>query len=305
MANAAKYEHKGRIIRAEMRTNATPQQAWEAWADPAKIAGWFVDRAAGEAKPGETMTWYFDSFGFAQPLRVVEATPGSLFVLKWEPPPGQGYPGIVEVTVTREGGETVLRLVNSGFREGAQWADEYEGTNSGWQIALALLKEYLERHYGRPKATEMVLRPAAFEFAALREYFLAAPKLAEWLAKAGSRVPTAAGDGIGKAGDAVRLELREGGAVTGRVLEITKSEVALSWDEIGGTLELKAFAMGPQRMLGVRLMSWTLDADGLKKVAAKLEPAVGRLAAIFPAPAAAASAGAAAQSNTPFAEEKR
>jgi len=295
MPEPSKYDHKGRVIRAEMRTTATPQQAWEAWADPEKIAGWFVDRAMGEAKAGGTMTWCFDSFGFVQPLQVVDAVPGSLLVLKWEPPPGQGPAGIVEVRIVREGGETVVRLVNSGFREGAQWDEEYEGTNSGWWMALSLLKEYLEHYFGRTKRTEMVLRPAAFGFAQLREYYVEGPKISQWLAAAGST-------GIAKAGDACRFALRDGGTLTGRVLEITKSEVALSWNEIGGTLELKGFAMGPQKMLGVRLMSWKLDAGALKKVAAQMEPAVARLAAIFPAPAAAS---AAAQSGKPLGEEKR
>jgi len=296
MSDTAKYEHTGRVIRAEIRTTATPQQTWEAWADSAKIAGWFVDRAAGEAKPGGTMTWFFDSFGYVLPYQVVDAVPGKLFVLKWEPPQGQGNAGILEVTIARDGGETLVRLVNSGFREGVQWEEEYEGVNSGWRMALSLLKEYLEHYFGRAKATETVLRPAAFEYARMRGVFLEAPNLAEWLTAPGS-------PGIGKVGDACRLTLRDGGTLTGRVLEITNTEVALSWGEISGTLELKAFAMGPQRMLGVRVMSWTLDADALKRAVAKLEPAVGRLAAIFSAPAAAASA--AAQSGTPFGEEKR
>jgi uncharacterized protein YndB with AHSA1/START domain len=46
------FDHKGKLIRAEMQTSLTPEQAWEAWADPEKIAHWFVDRASGEAKPG-------------------------------------------------------------------------------------------------------------------------------------------------------------------------------------------------------------------------------------------------------------
>jgi uncharacterized protein YndB with AHSA1/START domain len=300
MPEAQKYEHKGRIIRAEMHTSATPQQAWEAWAHAEKIASWFVDRATGDGKPGTTMTWFFDSFGFAQPLQVVDAVPGSLFVLKWEPPPGQGPAGILEVRIAREGGETLLRLVNSGFREGAQWNEEYEGGDSGWRMSLSILKEYLEHYFGRAKKTEMVLRPAAFEYARIRDYFVAAPKLADWLTAAGPR--SASGE-IGNVGDACRLALREGGTLTGRVLQITKSEVALSWDEIGGTLELKSFSMGPQRMLGVRMTSWKLDADQLKRVATQLEPAVARLAAFFPAAAAAASAGP--QGGTTSLEEKR
>jgi uncharacterized protein YndB with AHSA1/START domain len=37
---AEEFEHKGRVLRAEIDTSATPQQAWEAWADPEKIAHW-------------------------------------------------------------------------------------------------------------------------------------------------------------------------------------------------------------------------------------------------------------------------
>lgn len=50
MADPTNFQHKGRIIRAEMETSATPDQAWEAWADPEKIAQWFVDRATGEPR---------------------------------------------------------------------------------------------------------------------------------------------------------------------------------------------------------------------------------------------------------------
>jgi hypothetical protein len=203
------------------------------------------------------------------------------------------------VRIASEGGETVVRLVNSGFREGAQWNEEYEGVDSGWRMSLSILKEYLEHYFGQAKKTEMVLRPAVFEYSRIRDYFAAAPKLAQWLTAAGQGSPSG---GIGKVGDTCRLALREGGAVTGRVLQITKSEVALSWDEIGGTLELKAFSMGPQRMLGLRMTSWKLDADQLKRAAAQLEPAVARLAAFFPA---AAAAGAGPQGGTTSLEEKR
>jgi uncharacterized protein YndB with AHSA1/START domain len=282
------YEHKGRIIRAEMRTSATPEQAWEGWAHPEKIAGWFVDRAAGEAKAGGTMTWFFDSFGYVLPYHVVDAVPGSVFVLKWDPPDSEALPGILEVRIAREGGETVVRLVNSGFREDAKWNEEYEGVDSGWRMSLALLKHYLEHHFGRAKKSEMIFRPAAFDYARLREYFLEKAKLGQWIAQLPA--PAGAAGGIGRVGDVCRVLLRDGGALTGRVLEITKSEVALSWEEIGGTLELKAFSIGPQKMLGVRIMSWTLDADPFERLVGGLEPAVGRLAAIFPAGVAQGSA---------------
>jgi uncharacterized protein YndB with AHSA1/START domain len=271
MSDETKYEHRGRIIRGEMRTSATPEQAWEAWADPEKIAGWFVDRASGEGKTGGTMTWFFDEFGYALPYQVVESVPGKLFVLKWDPPVGDA--GILEVRIEREGGATVLRLVNSGFKEGAQWEDEYEGVNSGWKMALAILKEYLENYFGRKKTSLLIMRPASFAYEELLGYFQDGPKLAEWIAKTGT---------IGKPGEAVKLELRDAGRLTGRVLAMTEREVTVSWEEIGGTLEFKAFAMGPQRMAGLRVMSWKLDAEAAAELKNKLQGSVERLGGIFP-----------------------
>jgi len=270
------FEHKGRIIRAEIHTSATPLQAWEAWADPEKIAGWFVDRAAGEAKPGGIMTWFFDDFGYQLPYKVVDAIPGSLFVLKWDPP--QGSSGILEVRIAREGGATVVRLINSGFSEDAKWNEEYEGTDSGWRMALALLKEYLENYFGRSKKTLLILRPASYVHEQLREYFLDAAKLSQWLTTSGR---------IGKPQESCELVLRGGAKVTGGVLAVTKWEAAISWKEIGGTLELKGFSMGPQRMLGVRVMIWNPDSAVTAQVKVQMEAAVERLAAIFPAPVGA------------------
>jgi uncharacterized protein YndB with AHSA1/START domain len=290
MSSEKTFEHKGRIIRAEIRTSASPQQAWEAWADPQKIAAWFVDRAAGEAKPGGIMTWFFDDFGYELPYKVVDAIPGSLFVLKWDPP--QGDSGILEVRIAQEGGATVVRLINSGFREDAKWNEEYEGVNSGWQTALSVLKEYLENYFGRSKKTLLIVRPASYSFDQLREYFLDPAKLSKWLTVSGA---------VGKPGEDCELLLRDGGKLSGSVLAVTKWEVALSWKEARGTLELKGFAMGPQKMLGVRVTLWNSDSGGNSGLKARMEAAVERLASIFPAPAGAAvSSAGESQFKEPF-----
>jgi uncharacterized protein YndB with AHSA1/START domain len=275
MAEEKSFDHKGRMIRAEIETSATPQQAWEAWADPEKIAQWFTDRASGEAKPGGTMTWFFDKFGYALPYTVVDAEPGELFVLKWQPP--QGHTGILEVRIEQQGGTTLVKLINSGFREDAAWNDEYEGVASGWKMALAILKHYLENHFGRSKTMILVLRPASFNYDQLREYFLDESKLTRWLTTSGS---------IGKVGDPCELKLRDGVTLHGQVLAVTRREVTVSWKEIGGTLELKGFSMGPQRLLGVRIFSWQLNAAEAKKMESQMEAAVDRLAAFFPADSA-------------------
>jgi hypothetical protein len=60
---------------------------------------------------------------------------------------------------------------------------------------------------------------------------------------------------------------------------LTDHEVSLTWDQLEGVLELKAFGAGPDaRMLGVRLVTWSGDQPLIDSVRADLNQAVGRLA---------------------------
>jgi uncharacterized protein YndB with AHSA1/START domain len=264
-------EHIGRILRAEIRTKATPQQAYDAWADPEKIAHWFPDRAEGKAEPGATITWVFEKFNYRIPYEVLIAQPAEKFAIRWNPPPGMSA-GILEVTISKEGGETVIKLVNSGFREGAEWNEEFEGTDSGWRMALALLKHYLENYFGISRSSFLAMKSAEFSFDQIVPLHRTAAGLQEWLTKSGE---------YGEVGESFSLELQEGGKASGRVLAKTKRETALSWNEIRGVLELKAFSMGPQKMLCVRGCGWGLNAEKAKELEAQMERAIERLAAVL------------------------
>jgi hypothetical protein len=75
-----------------------------------------------------------------------------------------------------------------------------------------------------------------------------------------------------------------------RALAITSREVTVSWDEIAGVLELKAFAMGPQadgatwlnRVVCLQMMSGRLNAEETPALEQTVNRAVERLAALFP-----------------------
>ncbi len=233
--------------RRELTTTATPQQVWEAWAKPEIIAGWFADRAYGTPEKGSTITHVFEAFGMELPFAVVEAIPGESIVFDGVGPGGR--PFRQEVRIRRDGGETVLQLTHSGFDADADWGDEFEGIDSGWTLALAVLRHYLETHFGRARTTWMRMRPMAFDFARADAVFRSADGLGRWL--------TTGEGAIGDRGERVALALRDGRRVTGEVLAWSGREVALSWEEIGGVLELKAFSAGPgQTMVGLRAMSW-------------------------------------------------
>lgn len=271
-------EHKGRIIRAEIRTTATPEQAYEAWADPEKIAQWFTDKAEGRVEAGATITWIFEKFNYRIPYEVLIAQPGEKFAIRWNPPPGMSA-GILEVTISKEGGETVIRVVNSGFREGAEWNEEFEGVDSGWRISLGLLKHYLENYYGRARASFMAMRPAEFSFDQVISFHRTGSGLRKWLTTSGE---------FGETGEHFSLQLQEGGRVSGRVLAKTRRETALAWNEIHGVLELKAFSMGPQRVLCVRACGWGLAEERAVELERIMERALERLAEALTANSASA-----------------
>jgi len=241
--------HQGRTMEFEIRTSATPEQAWRAWADPSKIPQWFADAARGEAKVGETMTWIFEKFGYEIPYQVVAVDENKQFALGGQLP-GRP-PFLLEVIIERDAGETVIRIVNSGFLHGGSWDDEYEGVASGWEMSLGLLKYYLEHHYGEPKRTFLVLQPASYDADAVRQWFIEPARLTQWLARGGAALE--APDTVGAR---VRLPLAEGSVIEGHTLAITRSEVAMSWPSERCVVELKAFKLGPQQMIGIRGTTW-------------------------------------------------
>lgn len=261
--------HRGRIVRAEIRTTAAPEKAYEAWADPEKIAHWFPDKAEGRMEPGATITWIFDKFNYRIPYDVLVAQPAKKLVIRWNAPVAGMSPGILEVTIAREGGETVVRLVNSGFGEGAEWDEQFEGVDSGWQMALSVLKHYLENYFGMPRSSFLAMRPANFTYAQLLPHHRTAAGLAKWLTTEG---------GFGAVGETFLLKLRSGGTVTGKVLALTKMETQLSWPEIHGVLGLKAFNMGPQKMVGVHGCGWGLTAERAKEIESQMDRALETLA---------------------------
>ena len=60
----------------------------------------------------------------------------------------------VDYTLNARDGQTVLRLVHSGFGA-ADWNDEYDGVRRGWQFELRSLSHYLRHKRGLPPARRL------------------------------------------------------------------------------------------------------------------------------------------------------
>jgi uncharacterized protein YndB with AHSA1/START domain len=264
--------HQGRMMRLEMRTTASPEQVYQAWADPVKLSQWFTDNARGEAKPGSTMYWIFEKFGYEIPYEVVDAVPGKLLALGGELP-GRP-PFLLEVIIEQQGGETVLRLVNSGFLDGGKWDEEYEGVASGWELSLALLRYYLERHFGEPKRTFLLIEPAQYSPAEILRWYTDPQLLGEWLAADGADVLAPS-----EVGARVSIPLRvEGEAIEGKTLAVTRREVAFSWIAEDIVLELKTFMMGPNPVVSIRGTGWRPDPAPFAAIEGEMSAALKRLA---------------------------
>ena len=273
-------KHRGRQLVVEMRTRATPEEVYEAWANPEEIARWFVDSSRVEppratAEVGSIFTWIFEKFGYEIPYEVVAAEPGKRFALGGEHP--KSGPFLLEVQIARDGGETVVTLVNSGFLDGSQWDEEFQGIVSGWTNALAALKLYLENYRGRPKTSLLVMKPAGgYAYAQLLPFYATADGLDRWLTTSAE---------IGDVGEAcsLRLAANEGARrLTGRVLAKTAWEVALSWDEIRGMLELKGFPFpGAGKVVAARVLSWDMPPGEAASLEKDLESALERLASVL------------------------
>lgn len=226
----------GRVVRSTVRMKTSPQKAWEAWADPQQIANWFVDRASGEARPGGTMKWFFDTFGYAMDVPIVEAEPGRAFVSGSGSHPGpDGLPYLLEITIERDGSETVMHLVNSGFSEAPEKDDNFRGVESGWLMALATMKRWLERYPLLTRRHELVVRPAAYDWQALRPLFATPDGRARWLEP---DIPA-----------------------SGHVVCDTGREVLIAWDAANSVIGLKAFSMGPQQMVALDASCWAADGE--------------------------------------------
>ena len=262
-------KHRGRRLEVRMRTHATPEEVYQAWADPEEIARWFVDKARGTAEVGSIFTWIFEKFGYEIPYEVVVAEPGRCFALGGEAPKSGTF--LLEVRIEREGGETLVTLVNSGFHDGSEWDEEFEGIVSGWTNALAALKLYLEKYRGRSKTTILAMKPAGdYAYGRLLPYYATAEGLDRWLTSAAS---------IGGVGEPCSLRLSGGRTLTGRVLARTPWEVGLSWEEIHGMLELKGFRFpGAGKVVGARVLSWGMPEGLAPALERDLESALEKLA---------------------------
>lgn len=253
---------KGRTIETETRTSATPRQALAAFADVERVKDWWVDRVEGDPKVGAEMVWTWENIAMSTPVKIVESVPGERLVLEW-----QEQPGVViwEIDVAREGGETVVKIVASGFGDGAAWDELYEGMSHGLPGLMKVLKHYLDHHFGHRRRAVSVMRETSRPSEIGR--FLTEPYLTRWLAREAR---------LGRSGEKARLVLRSGRELTGTINTAAEGVLDMSCDQVSGSV----FLMCYQQRVWAIVSGWKLPEVDAKALEKELSDALDTLVAL-------------------------
>jgi uncharacterized protein YndB with AHSA1/START domain len=190
-----------RSIELEIEVAGTPEQVWRAVATGPGISSWYVPHVVEEREGGAATA----SFGDAPEMQV----PGR--VAAWEPPRrvvfdgGEDAGGLAfEWLVEGRGDRTcAVRLVNSGFGDGSDWDDQYDGMVEGWQLFLFNLQLHC-RHFLGQHATSML--PVGASPLSRTEAWtkLCADLHIPESPAVGEAIAPSAGDGLGMAGTVVK-----------------------------------------------------------------------------------------------------
>jgi uncharacterized protein YndB with AHSA1/START domain len=150
---------KTRSFSMSIDINATPEDVWRALTDAGELMRWFPLQARVTPGKGGSVFWGWDhhwawesdieAWEPGKRLRLVENRPA--FDVNGEPLAGPSRQLAMEFTLETHAGQTRLRIVHSGFGDGASWDDELDSVSGGWQFELRGLRHYLEHHKGRDR----------------------------------------------------------------------------------------------------------------------------------------------------------
>lgn len=139
-------------IERELLIEAPLDVVWSVVTEPAHISRWFSDVVEIDLRPGGRGAFSWKEHGTVD-VRVERVERPHLFSFRWVYPEGseprEGNSMLVEFTLSEEGGNTRLRVVESGLGE-VDWAQEEQARYvddhaRGWDGHLSHLGQYMAR----------------------------------------------------------------------------------------------------------------------------------------------------------------
>ncbi len=237
-----------RTIDLSIEVAGTPEEVWRAIATGPGISSWYVPHTLVEEAGGAAQASFGDGPEMQVAGRVAAWEPPRRIVFDAGDPDGLALEWLIEA---RDGGSCVVRLVNSGFRDGAEWDAQYDAMKEGWGLFLANLQLHLE-HFRGESATPMLpmgVWPGSREV--VWQQVLASLQLP------GEPAP----------GDVVTMGPEAGPHLTGRVLVSRPGHLSLLLEEPArGTGFVAVEPMGPAAC-GVSVWAYLYGADAPALVA--------------------------------------
>ena len=139
---------------------------WRALTDADQLTGWYVERAEVDRAGGQ----YFISWERGWTVGARSTSGSHLIVSAWSIS-RQVVATRAQMILhlrsrssrstpsRRQGGTTVLRMVNSGIPDSADWDSFYDGTDVGWDGFFLALRHYILHHAGEPRSAFWIMAP--------------------------------------------------------------------------------------------------------------------------------------------------
>jgi uncharacterized protein YndB with AHSA1/START domain len=143
-------------LRKEFELDTSPEQVWEAIATGPGMDSWFMGR--NEIEPREGGRTSLSLAGFSEGSTITAWDPPRRFAHRGDASPDGTFMAFEWLVEGRDGGSTVVRLVQSGML-GDDWEAEYDALSEGWPMYLHSLAEYLTHFAGRVATPVFAARP--------------------------------------------------------------------------------------------------------------------------------------------------
>src|SRR5688500_5266509 len=119
----------GRTVEKELFIAAAPERVYRAFTNKEDLERWFVTNAELETRPGGVfnLRWQEDTVAG----EYVELDPPRRVTFTWDESPKYSVTTCT-IEFIPEADGTLLRLTHSGFGQGDDWDDLYNGINGGW-----------------------------------------------------------------------------------------------------------------------------------------------------------------------------
>jgi len=139
-----------RAFEIELFLGHHPEMVWEALTDPEIVTRWFPPIAEVTPGVGGRVLWQWENVGQFE-TEIATWEPNRRLRLLEHKSDKAGTPVVhtMDFQITQEPKGSRLRLVHSGFGQGSEWDDEFDGICAGWTFELRILRHYLDHHIGK------------------------------------------------------------------------------------------------------------------------------------------------------------